>query len=163
MRPDEKPDEKPDEIVRGIVDANLYMVLATADGAGRPWSSPVYYAHVDCREFVWVSSPQARHSRNIAVRPEVGICVFDSSVPIGTGQGVYVSAVAEELRAPEAAERAIDVFSRRSLRHGGREWTLDDVRGDSGSGIRLYRAVAENHSILAKDGRPDHRIPADPG
>jgi hypothetical protein len=39
-------------------------------------------------------------------------------------------------------------------------WTLDDVRGDTG--IRLYRAVAEDHSILAKDGRPDHRIPADP-
>jgi hypothetical protein len=30
---------------RGIIDANLYLVLATADGTGRPWSSPVYFAH----------------------------------------------------------------------------------------------------------------------
>lgn len=27
---------------RAIIDANLYMVLATADGTGPPWSSPVY-------------------------------------------------------------------------------------------------------------------------
>ena len=152
---------KPDEIVRGIVDAGLYMVLATADGDGRPWSSPVYFAHVDCREFVWVSSPDVRHSRNIAVRPEVGIAVFDSSAAIGTGQGAYMSAVAEAVEEADAAERALEVFSRRSLTHGGRVWTLDDVRGDSG--MRLYRAVAVEHSILAKDGRPDHRIAVELG
>jgi len=152
---------KPDEIVRGIVDAGLYMVLATADGEGRPWSSPVYFAHVDCREFVWVSSPDVRHSRNIAVRPEVGIAVFDSSAAIGTGQGAYMSAVAGAVEEADAAERALEVFSRRSLTHGGRVWTLDDVRSDSG--MRLYRAVAVEHSILAKDGRPDHRIAVELG
>ncbi|MET7731426.1 pyridoxamine 5'-phosphate oxidase family protein [Streptomyces sp. NPDC005402] len=144
---------------RGIVDASRYLVLATADAEGRPWSTPVYFAHVGCREFFWVSSPEAVHSRNIAVRPEVGIAVFDSSVEIGTGQGVYVSAVAAEL--VDGAERALEVFSRRSLGHGGRVWTLDDVRGDSG--MRLYRAVAGTHSMLAKDGRPDHRVTVELG
>ncbi len=24
--------------------------------------------------------------------------------------------------------------------------------------MRLYRAVAESHGVLAKDGRPDHRV-----
>ncbi|MEU0945031.1 pyridoxamine 5'-phosphate oxidase family protein [Streptomyces canus] len=147
------------ENARGIVDASRYLVLATADAEGRPWSTPVYFAHVGCREFFWVSSPDAVHSRNIAVRPEVGMAVFDSSVEIGTGQGVYVSALAVEL--VDGAERALEVFSRRSLGHGGRVWTLDDVRGDSG--MRLYRAVAEAHSMLAKDGRPDHRVPVDLG
>ena len=33
---------------------------------------------------------------------------------------------------------------------------LYDVRG--GAGLRLYRAVALEHSILAKDGAPDHRV-----
>jgi len=28
-----------------MIDANLYLVLATADGTGRPWRSPVYFAH----------------------------------------------------------------------------------------------------------------------
>lgn len=31
---------------RAIIDANLYMTLGTADRAGRPWVSPVYYAHI---------------------------------------------------------------------------------------------------------------------
>ena len=67
-----------------------------------------------------------------------------------------MAAVAEELVDMDGAERALEVYSRRSLLHGGRFWTLDDVRGDSG--MRLYRAVAESHSMLAKDGRPDHRV-----
>ena len=146
------------EIARGIVEANRYMVLATADEGGRPWSSPVYFAHTGYREFFWVSSPDALHSRNIAVRPEVGISVFDSSVAIGTGQGVYMAAVAACVDGPHVA-RGLDVFSRRSVRHGGRVWTAEDVGGDSG--MRLYRAVADGHSILAKDGQPDHRVPVD--
>lgn len=148
------------EVARGIVDGNRYLVLATADADGRPWSSPVYFAHEGYREFFWVSSPEVTHSRNIAVRRAVGISVFDSSVEIGTGQGVYMAGVAEEVVDDTAAERALEVFSRRSVAHGGRVWTLEDVRGDSG--IRLYRAVADDHSMLAKDGSPDHRVPVDP-
>jgi hypothetical protein len=41
------------------------------------------------------------------------------------------------------------------------EWTTADVQTEGESAIRLYRATAAAHSILAKDGRPDHRIPAD--
>lgn len=147
----------PAEIVRGIVEANLYMVLATADESGRPWSSPVYFAHLDCHEFFWISSPQATHSRNILVRPEVGIAVFDSSAPIGTGQGVYMSAVTAPVE-PADTERAIEVFSQRSALHGGHEWTAEDVQ-DPASDLRLYHALPDAHWILAKDGRPDHRVP----
>ncbi|MBE8475688.1 pyridoxamine 5'-phosphate oxidase family protein [Streptomyces justiciae] len=144
------------EIARGIVDGSRYLVLATADADGRPWSSPVYFAHAGYREFYWVSSPEVTHSRNIAVRAEVGISVFDSSAEIGTGQGVYMSAVAGVVGEADAVA-ALDVFSRRSVGHGGRVWTVEDVRGDSG--MRLYRAVADAHWMLAKDGRPDHRVP----
>ncbi len=145
-------------VARQIIDANLYMVLATADADGRPWATPVYFAHSGYGEFLWVSSPDRTHSRNIAARPQVGIVVFDSSVPIGTGQGVYMQAEAEEVTGAEV-ERGIEVFSRRSLAHGGEEWTTDDVLG--AAGLRLYHATASGHSILAKDGTPDHRIAAD--
>lgn len=143
------------EIARGIVDAGSYLVLATADRTGVPWSSPVWFANAGYAEFFWVSPPAARHSRNIAVRPEVGAVIFDSRAPIGTGQGMYVSAVAGEVGGSEL-ERGIDVFSRRSLAQGGGRWTADDVQG--AAGLRLYRAVAGAHWILAKDGQPDDRI-----
>jgi hypothetical protein len=144
------------QTVRDIIDASRYLVLATADAAGRPWSTPLYFAHIGLAEFFWVSSPDVTHSRNIAARPEVGIVVFDSQAAIGAGQGVYMSAVAELLEGGEAA-RGIEAFSRRSVAHGGPEWTSQDVR--PGAGLRLYRAAASSHWILAKDGQPDHRIP----
>ena len=121
------------QAVREIIEASPYLVLATADAAGRPWSTPVYFAHIGFTEFFWVSSPDVTHSRNIAVRPEVGIAIFDSQAAIGAGQGVYMSAVATLLEGDE------------------------DVR--PGAGLRLYRATADSHSILAKDGQPDHRVP----
>jgi len=145
-------------VARSIIDANLYMVLGTADEQGRPWASPVYYAVTGYRTFYWVSSPDATHSRNIAVRSQVGIVVFDSQAPIGTGQGVYMPAVAEEVTGTDL-EHGIDVFSRRSLAHGGAPWISDDVRGPAL--LRLFRATASEHSVLAKDGRPDHRIVVD--
>ena len=98
------------------------------------------------------------HSRNIAVRSEVGIAVFDSHAAIGTGQGAYMSATAKLLDGDAETARGIAAFSRRSVTHGGREWTTEDVR--PGTGVRLYRAIADSHWILAKDGTPDHRIPA---
>ena len=150
----------PGDVAREIIDANLYMVLATADETGRPWASPVYFANAGYTELLWVSSPEATHSRNIARRPEVGIVIFDSQVPIGTGQGVYMTAIAQAVE-PDRLERGIDVFSRRSLDHGGVAWTTADVETEGESAIRLYRATVTTHSILAKDGRPDHRIPAD--
>jgi len=32
------------QTVRDIIEASRYLVLATADLAGRPWSSPLYFA-----------------------------------------------------------------------------------------------------------------------
>lgn len=139
-----------------IIDANLYMVLATADAEGKPWSTPVHFAHVGHHEFFWVSSPEALHSRNIDARSRVGIAVFDSHTAIGTGQGVYLDATAALVEDADLA-RGTAVFSDRSLGHGGHAWTVDDVR--AGSDIRLYRAVVEASWVLAEDGRPDHRVP----
>lgn len=143
-------------VARDIIDSNIYMVLGTADETGRPWVSPVYYASAGYTEFFWVSSPEATHSRNIATRHEVSIVVFNSQVPIGTGQGVYISAVAEE-QTDDDLDRGIDIFSRTSEGHGGRAWTLEDVRPPAL--YRLYRATASEHWVLEPGAHPNHRTP----
>jgi nitroimidazol reductase NimA-like FMN-containing flavoprotein (pyridoxamine 5'-phosphate oxidase superfamily) len=145
----------PEAIAREIIDANLYMVLATADDAGRPWATPVYYAPSAYREFFWVSSPDARHSRNLNAGRQVGIVIFDSTVPIYTGQAVYVSAVARELGGEERAA-GIALFSRRSLEHDGPEWTVSDVQPPAE--VRLYRASAVELYVL---GEGDRRLPVE--
>jgi Pyridoxamine 5'-phosphate oxidase len=141
-------------MARVIVDGNSYMTLATADADGVPWASPVWYAPASYREFFWVSRPGARHSQNIAVRPDIGIVIFDSTVPIGTGKAVYMAAGAEQVTAADEIERGMSVFSRRSLAQGGREWTPDDV-GPTAR-LRLYRATASEQFVLSPD---DERLP----
>ena len=138
-------------VAKAIIDSNLYMTLGTADETGRPWVSPVYYAFAGYSEFYWVSSPEATHSRNLTGRPEISVVIFDSRQPIGTGQGVYMSAVAGELVGSDR-DRAIDIFSRRGVSHGGESWTLEDVSPPARH--RLYRAIASEHFVLGpQDGR----------
>lgn len=123
-----------------IADASLYMVLATADPSGQPWATPVYFAHRDYRDFFWISQPDATHSVNLRDRREVGIVIFDSTQPIGTGAGVYFSGVARELPAHETAE-GLEVYSSRSAGHGGAALSEEDIQPPARH--RLFQATAE--------------------
>jgi uncharacterized protein YhbP (UPF0306 family) len=138
---------------RAIIDANLYMVLGTADEDGRPWVSPVYYAPASYREFLWISRPEAKHSRNIENRPEISIVIFDSQVPINTGQAVYMTATVEQLTGPDA-ERVLEIYSRRGVEHGAGPTTLQDVEPPAPH--RLYRAIAAEQYALDEH---DDRVP----
>jgi hypothetical protein len=146
-------DEDPRAVARAIIGSGLYMVLATADEAGNPWTSPVYYAHDGVARFLWVSSPDRRHSRNIAVRPQISLVIFDSGTPISTGQAVYASAEAHQASDPERLAE-IDLFSRRSLIHGGGAFGADDVTEPSR--LRLYVATVSEMWILERG--TDNRI-----
>jgi len=137
-------------IARSIVDTNRFMTLATADESGLPWASPVWYAPADYRELYWVSSPDARHSRNLAQRPQLAIVIFDSHEP-GGWKALYMSAVAEQLT---DVDGGIEVFSRRSAEQGLPLWTRDDVL--SPARHRLYRATVSEHFVLDSH---DQRLP----
>lgn len=150
-------------IVRKVIDDNVYMTLATADGDGRPWASPVFYAADAYRELYWVSSPEVMHSRSIARRPQVSIVVFDSRAPVGTGgtSAVYMAAVAGEVPADEH-DRGLRVYPGPANR-GARPFTLDDIRPPAP--FRLYRATVSEHFVLCPraPGEPcaDHGMVAD--
>ena len=137
-------------IARSIVDTHRFMTLATADESGLPWASPVWYAPADYRELYWVSSPEARHSRNLAQRPQLAIVIFDSHEP-GGWKALYMSAVAEKLA---DVDEGIEVFSRRSLEQGLPVWTRTDVL--SPARHRLYRAAVSEHFVLDPH---DRRLP----
>ena len=129
------------------------MVLGTADPAGRPWVSPVYFAHTEYREFLWVSKPEARHSRNLEERDAVSLVIFDSTVPISSGRAVYVSATARRLDGDDTAA-ALAVYSRRGVSHGGREFGARDV--EPPARLRLYAASALHAFVLDEN---DERVP----
>ena len=93
--------DDPAAVAKRIIEANVYMTLATADREGRQWPSPVWFAHEGYAEFVWVSKPGARHSQNLAARPQAGIVIFDSTVGQGEAEAVYIEAEAEQLEGDE--------------------------------------------------------------
>ena len=136
-----------------VVSECRYLVLATSTLSGTPWATPVYFATTPRWTFWWVSSPDSRHSRNIAVNPHVALTVFDSSVEVGEASAVYADARAEECAPREAAE--IGTYSARSQAHGAAPWTADMVTGEAE--FRLYRARASAVWLLRPRG-PDLRV-----
>jgi uncharacterized protein YhbP (UPF0306 family) len=140
------------DVARSVIDANRYMALGTADEAGHPWVTPVWFASEDNWNFHWVSSPDAKHSRNLAAHSEVAIAIFDSSVPVGGAQAVYMKGVAKELTGVELGQ-GLEVFDRVSQRDIDRGWALDDVQGSAL--FRLYRATVSEHWVLIPGRDPE--------
>jgi pyridoxine/pyridoxamine 5'-phosphate oxidase len=143
------------DMARGIIESNRYMVLGTADQDGVPWVTPVWFAQSDHRRFIWVSSPERRHSRNVKARPEVSIVIFDSRVAVGSARAVDMSARAEEPSGAEL-ERDVAFFDTASQAQGlTRRWALEDLLAPAP--YRVYRATVSQHWVLDPDSSPDDR------
>ena len=140
------------EVARSILDSVAYMVLATADADGVPWASPVWFANDGYHDLYWISAPDARHSRNIAARGEVGIVVFDSTTAPATRQALYMQATAERVDDPAAIDHGVEMFTLASVDQGLGELAIDEVT--NGAPFRLYHARAHDHWVLD----PDHDV-----
>jgi hypothetical protein len=140
-------------LIREIIDANQYMTLGTADESSTPWASPVWFAHEDYREFLWVSAQGARHSRNLAVRPQLGIVIFDSHAPVGTGQGVYAAATASDVTGADI-DRWIAIFSCRSVAQGAPRGRRRTCGRRPGCAYTARRPPSGTWAIEAACGRP---------
>lgn len=141
-----------------LIEANRYLTLATADLSGRPWASTVWYTllpraswqHGFGVEPVWLSRPEARHSRNLTQRPEVGISIFDSRQPPDAGQGLQLAAVAEQVRSPQL-DKVVAAFSLACVAAGGDEWTRAQV--EEPALPRLYIARISSAFLLGEGSR----------
>lgn len=143
-------------IARDVITANLYLALGTADASGTPWVSPVYYTPEAYSTFYWVSSPDTRHSRNIAMRPEVSIAIYDSHAQIGRAEAVYMTAVAAQVP-DEELPRAAALYNDRLPE--SKHFKVEELLPPSL--FRLYRANATEHSALIRGGDPKYGRGAD--
>jgi len=83
----------------------LYLTLSTCDRMGSPCCSPVYCAYDEQYMFYWTSSRFSEHSANIRGDcSSISAVIYDSSVPHGTGFGVYFSGMAFELSEKDKKE-----------------------------------------------------------
>jgi hypothetical protein len=148
-----------DVVARSVLDENRYVTLGTADAAGLPWVSPVFYTLCGYSELLWISEPEARHSRNIAVRPQLSMVVYDSRVPVGAAKAVYLSGVAAEVTGAGIAA-ATAAYNERSPAKGGQEIGVHEVRPTGR--FRVYRATVTEHWVLDPARRPAGRLPVTP-
>jgi uncharacterized protein YhbP (UPF0306 family) len=144
------------DIARDLIDTNNYLVLGTADAAGTPWVSPVFYVHRDYRDFYWASAPTTRHSHNVAVRPDIGIAIYDSHSPVGHAEAVYLAARAA-LVPDDELEHTAAIYNSRLP--GQKQFDPAALRPPAL--LRLYRATAIEHSVLVRGGDPRHGRGAD--
>jgi hypothetical protein len=105
---------------------------------------------------LWVSSPDSRHSRNIAHRPAVAITLFDTQAPIGKAEALYLEATAS-LVGDTARPAAIELLNSRLPTH--QHLDLTDV--GPAEHLRVYQASVHQHHILIRGGDPRFDNPVD--
>lgn len=90
-----------------------YINIATITPGGVPWNSPVFTAYNKNLNFYWVSWNKNQHSINIRNNPNAFVTIYDSTVPSGTGEGVYFSGKAYELNNPKDVIIGLTVLYKR--------------------------------------------------
>lgn len=121
-----------------IIEKILYITIATVDDQGQPWNTPVYCAYDTRHNFYWASWEGAQHSKNIAGNPKIFLVIYDSTVPEGTGFGVYIKARASKIEDKSEMENAIKLLYERKNKTPR---STDEFLGDFPR--RIYKAVPE--------------------
>jgi hypothetical protein len=123
----------------------------------------VYFTAARYADFYWVSSPQARHSRNVDASPTVAIVIFGSTARVGEAEAVYLDAVAEQVSDERLEAVLPEAFAPRA---GAQAMAAGEVRGDAP--LRLYVAHVTRCEVHVPGRHPlnargiDARHPANP-
>jgi nitroimidazol reductase NimA-like FMN-containing flavoprotein (pyridoxamine 5'-phosphate oxidase superfamily) len=124
------------EKAKKIISDILYITIASVSKDGVPWNSPVYSAFDEQYNFYWVSPVTATHSENVKGNPQVSIVIYDSTVPEGTGEGVYIQAKAHEINDEKEIEHALPYLYNRKNKP-----VRPIASFTGGSPRRVYKAV----------------------
>ena len=103
-----------------------YMTIATVCADGSPWNTPVAPTPSNDLVFRWGSNEESIHSQNIRKEKRVFVVVYDSRAPEGTGEGVYMKGVAEELAEYEGTLKMYHFIPEKI-------WINDEEKNDDGS------------------------------
>jgi uncharacterized protein YhbP (UPF0306 family) len=122
------------EIIKEI----LYITIASVSQDGQPWNSPVYSAFDKDLNFYWFSDKNSQHSQNVRGNSKVLLVIYNSTVPEGTGEGVYVKAIVSELNNPDEILAAKAVLDERVGKE--KERNAENYMGDAV--LRGYKATA---------------------
>jgi uncharacterized protein YhbP (UPF0306 family) len=134
-----------------IINQILYITIASANRDGKPWNSPVYSAFDEHLNFYWSSDKASVHSQNVRENSNVFLVIYDSTMPAGTGEAVYIEAEAIELTDVDEIQVARRTTQSREEKPAGEKefekFTSDAIR-------RIYRASP--HRVWMNDVEEDY-------
>jgi nitroimidazol reductase NimA-like FMN-containing flavoprotein (pyridoxamine 5'-phosphate oxidase superfamily) len=130
--------EKLKQKAKKIISEIIYITIATVSKGGEPWNTPVYSAFDESYNFYWASDKNGQHSKNIKANENVFIVIYDSTVPQGTGEGLYIKAKAYEITDRAETEKASKLLAARKNKNPR---NADEYLGEYPR--RVYKAVPE--------------------
>ena len=130
-----------------------YITIASVTPDSKPWNSPVFSAYDDDYNFYWGTHKDSQKAKNIAANENVFLVIYDSTVPPGTGEGVYVKAKAHQITKLEEVKKVFDLLK---TRHATSFWDFAAV-GEDGP-IRLYKAIPEKVWMSDGDSKNGHYV-----
>lgn len=138
--------QKASEIIKKII----YITLSTVSKDGQPWNSPLYSAFDKDLNFYWASDKEGVHSKNVRSNNKVYVVIYDSTMPEGTGEGVYILGKAYEI--PDKDEIMVARLSMQNRK--GKDIGHDEYVKFTGDNIRrIYKFVPE--TIWMNDDEKD--------
>jgi uncharacterized protein len=94
-------------VARRLLDASTLCAIATVSPRGRAHLNTAYFAQSAAFEIVWLSAPEARHSRNLRANPSAAVAVYDSAQAwSGPDRGIQLFGAAREVIGRSLTETA---------------------------------------------------------
>ena len=106
------------KLARSIIQNNQYVSIATVDEKGKPWISPVAYAHDNNWNLYFVSMTTSRHCINIEKNSNVAVAIFDSQQVWGEGVGLQIEGKVETVKIKDVP-KVIKLYAFRKYPFGG--------------------------------------------
>jgi hypothetical protein len=98
-------------VLREFLVTHSTLALATAgEQDGRPQVAPLFFASDDDFNIYWISSPDSRHSLNIADWDDVGAAVYEQTWEWNGIKGVQIEGSARAVIGDEEHNRALAVY-----------------------------------------------------
>jgi uncharacterized protein YhbP (UPF0306 family) len=93
------------DAARRLLGASTLCAIATVGRGGSSYINTAYFAFTPDLDVVWLSEPQAQHSRNVRVRRTAAITVYDSTQTWGKpDRGIQLFGSARKLTGSDASQ-----------------------------------------------------------
>ena len=124
---------------KDIIEKIKYITIATVSINSIPWNTPLYSAFDENYNFYWASDQKGQHSKNIAKNNNVFLVIYDSTVPEGTGVGVYIQAKVYKLNESKDIKNALKYLDGRVNKKKNPLTRIAEFQGNKPR--RIYKAV----------------------